>query len=471
MAEKISIIPTPKKAWLSEKTVSLQPYIDCVPQWNGLTEVVIASAQKICGLTLQQGPGGICICCDGSLPPEAYRLSIGERFVITAADYRGACHGASSLLQLLNGNGTLPCAEVEDWPDKDYRGLMINTVKYWHPFETLLHFTDMCFFLKIKYFHLHLTDVQNYTLPSRHFPKLTSTGNSYTEEQIVFLRAYAKARGVILIPELDMPGHMTFFNRVYPEVFSDELTEAAAQKDAKESSVVCAGNPKTFEAIRILIDEMMELFPEAPYIHLGGDEADYHRWDDCKHCQQYIREHQLSGSKELYAEFVGRVTDYVLHKGRTPIVWEGFSEEYAHHISKDVITVGWENYYMNADRLLANGYSVINCAWKPLYIVEYEDKIFDYRDVLHWHVHEWQHWWEKSPARDHPIAVEPTDQVLGAQVCVWSILYEEGVKRTAENLAAMSERVWTVDVICGEPEFERKLQPAMDKLFRLIADA
>lgn len=474
MIQKAGIIPSPKKACFGDKKPLATPVICCTePEWQELTDVIIRSADKIHGLKLQKGEGGITIARDETLPPETYRLQSGEVVRIFASDYQGACCGAATLLQMMNADGSIQLAEIEDWPDKDYRGLMINFVKYWHPFYTLLNYVDLCFYFKIKYFHLHLTDNQNYTLPSRRFPRLSETGNSYTEEEIQTLRAYARARGVILVPELDLPGHAAIFNRVYPEIFSDTMDpsyEEAQTDNARIPDIICAGNPKTCEAVLALTDEMLELFPESPYIHLGSDEANYHQWDHCLHCQQYIRDHDLKDSKDLYAEFVGRLTAHVLSRGRTPIIWEGFSEENAHHISRDVIVVGWENYYQTSDRLLENGFTLINCAWKPLYIVEYEGKIYHYQDIMNWDVYEWRNWWEKSAASKEPVRVAPTDKVLGAQVCVWSIPYKDGIVRTAENIAALSERVWTEKDGCTLEDFEKKLSPAMDCLLKLIGE-
>ena len=98
-----------------------------------------------------------------------------------------------------------------------------------------------------------------------------------------------------------------------------------------------------------------------------------------------------------------------------------------------------------------------------MYIVEYEGKIYHYDDIMDWNVYEWRNWLEASAAFKEPVRVEPTDKVLGAQVCVWSIHYEDGIVRTAENTAAMAERVWTVMDGCTPEAFETKLQSAVLK--------
>ena len=146
MIQNTGIIPTPKKACLAAEIMTVAPMIHCMEtQWQELTDVIIRSAAKIYGLELQKGEGGIVIIRDETLAPESYRLKAGEGVSIFASDYQGACYGAASLLQLLKKDGTIQRVEIEDWPDKDYRGLMINFVKYWHPFYTLNTHVSYCF--------------------------------------------------------------------------------------------------------------------------------------------------------------------------------------------------------------------------------------------------------------------------------------------------------------------------------------
>ena len=116
----------------------------------------------------------------------------------------------------------------------------------------------------------------------------------------------------------------------------------------------------------------------------------------------------------------------------------------------------------------------ILCAWKPLYIVEnintYEKDRFDFVDIWNWNVYEWQHFWEQSAAYPEPVRVEPTEQVLGAQICIWGLTYEREIARAVENMAAMSERVWNVEHICSQERFLDKLQKIVYDAFCLIAE-
>lgn len=478
--EQISLIPVPQNVSGENERIVIENHIVCEKkEWNDLINVFCKSFQKINGVEFTEGMGGIRIIFDEKLWQEEYCIKVDTEVKLYASSYEGASYGIASLLQLIDKDCTIQKLCIEDYPDKDYRGLMVDVARRWHPFGTLLHYVDVCFMLKIKYLHLHFSDDQSFTLPSAVFPKLSDEGKSYTQQEIKVLREYAKQRGIVLIPEIEMPGHATILNERYPETFSNELMENDYHKTITENgteigaeAVLCAGSEKAFSAVKILLDEVMGLFPDSQYIHLGGDEANYHAWDACAVCQQYIKDHGLKNSKELYADFIKRITDYVLSCGKTPIVWEGFSDEDSHMISKDVVVIGWENHYQNVYDLIKNGFKVINCAWQPLYVVGgvYEHERYHFEDILDWNVYEWQHWWKESKASLNPIRVQPTEQVLGAQICAWGLNYEREIAKTVENLAALSERSWSVLRICDKYQFQDKAYKILDKIFVLIAE-
>ncbi len=478
--EKISLIPVPKKVVGTDERVLVRKYIICEKEeWNDLIEVFCNAFKKINDVEFTEGIGGIRIIFNEQLWKEEYYIEVDNEVKLYASSYEGATYGIASLLQLIDADCTLSKVCIDDYPDKDYRGLMVDVARKWHPFWTLLHYIDLCFMLKIKYLHIHFADDQRYTLPSSVLPNLPDEGKSYTKQDIEMLCKYAKKREVILIPEIEMPGHVKILNKKYPEIFSNEMDAENYNKTITENgdtidgnSILCAGSEKTFSAVKQLLEEVMYLFPDSPYIHLGGDEANYHTWDSCKICQQYIKKHKLKDSKELYAEFVKRTTDYVLSRGRTPIVWEGFSDENSNMISKDVLVISWENHYQNVYDLLKNGFKVINCSWQPLYVVSgiFEHERYHFEDILDWNVYEWKHWWPESDASLNPIQIQPTEQVLGAQICAWELTYEREIQRIVENLAALSERSWSVKRICNKYDYQNKAYKILDKIYMLISE-
>ena len=477
----MNLIPVAKRVIERGEHMALEPLIYSVKaEWQPLVKIFRVCAEKIYGILYTEGDGGIEIIQDDSLTPESYVVDIDEKVQILAADYQGCAYALATLLQLLNEENQLEKVRIEDWPDKDYRGLMVDLAREWHPFHTVLHYVDVCFFYKVKYLHLHLMDDQSYTLPSKRFPKLSTPGKSYTLEEIEYLTEYARDRGVVLIPEIEMPGHAKSMTEAYPELFANPfdveegeilLTETGAKFERE--SVICTGSEEVFSNITALIDETLELFPDAPYIHLGADEVNTGAWAQCPVCRAYMEEHQIKDTQELFADFLARVTNYVLAKGKRPIVWEGFHKEYNHLLSKDVIVIGWECHYQMPDDLINAGFEVINCSWKPLYIVP--GRItgkpgWNEADILKWNVYEWQHWWEKSEATLNPFHLTPTEQVIGAQFCSWELTYEGEISSIIVRLAALSERTWSVKRCCTEMEFWQKLFKVMRKAFRLIAE-
>ena len=479
--EKSNIIPVPKSYIANGEKVSIKAAIAVEkPEWAAIAGCFSECFEKIFGIGVKEEGGGVRVVYDESISSEAYRIEVDAELVIYASEYRGAAYGAATALQLLSKTAEgieCPAAVIEDAPDKDYRCLMVDVARRRHPFGTLLHYVDLCFFYKVKYLHLHFADDQSYTLPSKAFARLPAKNWSYSFEEIEKLRAYANSRGVVIVPEIEMPGHAKALNNAYPEVFADKLDEGADIELVTEGgvavdkkSLICAGSAQAYEGITKLIDEVVELFPESPMIHLGGDEANIGLWEKCGVCRDYMKKHNLADAEELYCEFTARVSNYLLSKGRTPIIWEGFPKKYADKISKDVIIIGWENYYQTADSLIEEGFRVINGTWQPLYVVPSLTERWNAFDILKWNVYEWQHWWDNSAAKLNPIHIAPTEQVIGAQICVWRQTYEREIAYVAENLAAMSERTWSVQRKCDDDAFKRKLDVQSEKLFALIAE-
>lgn len=446
------IIPTPKQTTPSEGVTRIPlAYTVTDPAWAGYADTLSASFAKMFGRPLSVGEGGVRLVRDESLPPREYRLDTNEGAVLSAADDEGILYAIASFLlsvERVDEHITLGRALVADRPDSEWRALMVDLARRWHPLSAVLAYIDLCFILKVRYLHLHFCDDQRYTLPSAAFPRLAQEG-AYTAADIEKMRSYAAARGVILIPEIEVPGHATPLTRAYPEVFANRLVgegESLVSESGAvigKDSLICAGSADAFRGVRTLLRETAELFPDAPYLHIGGDEARIGLWEHCPACTAYMEEHHLDGVYELYSELVGRVAREVLALGKTPIVWEGFPKKGTHHIPKETLVIGWEcKYHMPYD-LVAEGFRVINAAWKPLYIVPHLTRRWGIPEILDWNVCNWQNWWMESAATHTPIQLEPTEQVIGAQLCVWECTYEQAIGRAMENLAALSERTWS----------------------------
>ncbi|MBR7111721.1 MAG: family 20 glycosylhydrolase [Clostridia bacterium] len=480
----ISLLPTPKKCTLeNEQYHPIAPTIYTeVPAWNDAVAAFCESVGKIYEIEMTvKESAGVLLKKDNTLAPNAYVLdSTGEEIVIRAATDEGAHYGLATALQLIScKDGTLAVQGVlmEDYPEKEYRSFMIATGRIFHPFKKMLKYVDLCYFYKVKYLHMHVADSFLYSIPSKAFPKLMKQGKYYTYQEIEELNRYAAARGITLIPEVECPGHTTLLAEAYPEVFADHADEARQTVcdptafEHGQAGVICAGSERSFEGIKTLFAEVAELFPNAPYIHIGGDEAPYETWEHCVDCRAYMKKHGLKNAYELYSEYVGRVASHVLSLGRTPIVWEGFPAEGAHYIPKETIVIAWESRYQLAPELLQNGFKIVNASWKPLYIVTptcYDH--YTYEDILNWNVYNWQNWHPKCAATLNPINVQPTADVLGGTLAAWSMQHEQLISRLLENMPAFSERTWTVLRQMDLDTYKRIFGCVSEKAAKLIAD-
>ena len=477
-----TIFPTPKRLDIKEGTVLLPPRIttDHAP-WAEYVSTLQASLEKIFELPVSEGTGGLLLHYDPSVPKDHYVFDSTDRITLTASDDDGILYAIATAIHAITvTKDGLLCrkAYVEDYPDKEYRTLMVDLAREWHAASTIYRYVDVCFMLKIKYLHLHFIDDERYTLPSRIMPKLNDHCRHYTPREIEEMRAYARARGVIIVPEFEAPGHAAFLVRSYPEYFANKtesgsdvsfVTEDGATVTA--DNILCAGSQRSLDAINLLIGEICQMFPESPYIHIGGDEANIKVWNFCSECVSYMKEHGIEDVYDLYSDFVGRVAQIVLDYGKTPIVWEGFPKKGSHRVPKETIVIAWESHYHLVGDLLEAGFQVINGSWLPLYIVPgYKHGRWGVEEILAWDVYNWQHWWEKSEAKLNPIHIPPTDQLLGAQISSWQCTYDQEIGRIMENLAALSERTWNLRRRWTDHEFQIRLIGTLQTVTRLIQE-
>lgn len=459
----VKIIPTPKEYSVSNDWVLIPLTYRC----NKDEDVILSFldyADRIHGVIFsktQADEAGIDITIDDTMAKEAYQIEIKDegKVHISAQNGQALSYAFASLLLMMEKTEeglSAPVMTISDFPEEkvSWRGLMIDLGRKWHPLKYILDAIDVCFLYKINRIQLHFSEFHSITLPSRAYPKLSTHGRTYSYAEIAYLREYAARRGIMIVPELDMPGHCRQFQQAYPEIFGT-------------SGVMCI-EEKTFRALETLIDELLELFPEAPYIHLGGDEAEIAKWEQCEGCVAYMKEHGLENVHAAYAHYLKRITDYVLARGRIPVLWEGFSKEYNDQISKDVLVMEWESLYQLAPPLLESGFTLINCSWIPLYVQTYRK--FDFQwcedDILDWDIYTWKHWSESSPASKEPIIVPSDSAVIGGQLCAWGdgltrqpsneMCCRDEFDRIEKRLPALAERTWNPTAEVDKTDFHER---------------
>lgn len=458
------IIPQPK-----QREISLDRYVSvpAIYESDFPQESIAAFADyldRVRSIAFEPAPKGRApgfrLIRDPSLAHGAYRIVVSEpgTVTVTAQNGEGLRYALASLLLSVEGTehlnrrskSRLPeqsflvfrTGTVADGPDEraPWRGLCVDVARKWHPIRWLYRAVDICWLYKLNRLQIHFADNEGFRLPLKQLPELADAPRCYTRAELAGLCGYAEQRGVTLIPEIDMPGHCERFCRRYPEIFG--------------TARIMRLGETAFSTLEAILCEVAELFPDSPYLHIGGDEAKAGEWLSDPESLSYMQARGLDTPEQAYAHFVGRMCRAVLAMGRTPMVWEGFPAEYNCLIPKETVVCAWESYYQPAPALIEGGFRVINCSWKPLYVLANSGHIWGQEEVLSWDIYGWDHFWAKSAAYDRGIRVPPTDAVLGGQMCVWGdglVAYPscEAACRLEsdwlrERLPAMAERVWNV---------------------------
>ena len=290
---------------------------------------------------------------------EGYILDITtNEILIQFRSPKGAFYAIQTLRQLLpesfeNGtfkgeNISIPCTVIEDEPQFKYRGMHLDVGRHMFSVEFIKKYIDALAMLKMNTFHWHLTEDQGWRIEIKKYPKLQEIasfrnetlvghyndepqqfdgktyGGYYTQKDIKDIVAYAKARQITIIPEIELPGHSKAAIAAYPELGCTGKQVEVATKWGVFEDIYCP-KEETFTFIENVLDEVLELFPST-YIHIGGDEAPKTRWKNCNHCQELIKKEGLKDEHELQSYFITRIESYLNKKGRQIIGWDEILE-------------------------------------------------------------------------------------------------------------------------------------------------
>ena len=251
----------------------------------------------------------------------SYRLRIAADGVrISARQWVGANHALATLAQLAGQDGHLPIAEIDDAPAFPWRGLMLDPARRFISLETLLSTLDGMAFHKLNVLHLHLTDDQGFRFQSTAHPKLASE-QSYRSDELRRLVAEASKRGIRVVPELDMPGHVTSWLCAHPEWGPRRMPVAPTNKFGPHPAVLNPADAAVYAAIDGLLGELAEVFPDE-FVHVGGDEVDPTWWRDSEEVANYMVAHGLKDANTLQAHFIARVVELAARRGKRVVAWD-----------------------------------------------------------------------------------------------------------------------------------------------------
>ncbi|MFK7978505.1 MAG: family 20 glycosylhydrolase [Saprospiraceae bacterium] len=394
---------------------------------------------------------------DKTLAKEAYQLSIDRQIKIKGGSYGAVAMGVTTLWQLMNPQLEVPKLEIKDEPANNYRSLMVDIARAWHDLTVLEELIVLCQWYKINYLHLHLTDDQSITFPSTAYPKLATEGRQYTKQELVELNEFAYERGVILVPEIDVPGHSSEFIKNRPDLFGIQDLD-------KNRYTINIGKEATYQALDVLLGEIATVFTHSPYIHIGGDEAFFDGLESDAEVIAYMKAKEIPTIKELFRHFIVRLNTMVQQHGKQTIVWAGFAEKGEIEIPKDIIVMLWEPQYYAPEQLEKDGYKIINASWKPLYVVNNRKWSADYI-YEQWNPRRWESWTNTSDFIGPEL--KTTNNIIGATMCAWEQHPWNEIHRLRKRIPAMNASLW------GTPKealavFQQKLATTDAKLSQLL---
>ena len=333
------------------------------PALKPAAEYAAKALQQVCGMefAVTKGKGSITLKLDAKNRAEgAYRLDVsGGNATVAGADYGGVINGIATLLQMFEpGGAAVENVSIADRPLYHWRGMHIDVSRHFFTVDELKRFVDVLAAYKFNKMHWHLTDDQGWRIEIKRYPLLTAAGawrshnnqdeicfarakawhnhdlllpadryrqvgeakeygGFYTQEQVKEVVAYAASRGIDVVPEIDMPGHMLAAVSNYKGVACSDKTGWGALF----SSPVCPGKDSALEFCKNVYEEVLPLFPYE-YVHIGGDEVAKENWEKCPDCQARIKEKGLKNEHELQSWFIGEMEQFFTAHGKKMIGWD-----------------------------------------------------------------------------------------------------------------------------------------------------
>lgn len=438
------------------------------------------------------GPG-IGLAIDQALTASAYRLEVGGTGVsIVGGDQAGVLHGLQTLRQLLaqadiSEQGVqLAQLVITDQPRFGYRGMHLDVSRHFFDVDFIKRYIDLLALHKMNVFHWHLTDDQGWRLESKAFPRLTDVGawrsgtvvghthdagamsdgrrygGYYSWDEVREVVAYAAQRHIMVVPEIDVPGHASAMIAAYPELGCGE-SQAKVQTHFGVFPEILCPSDATFTFLETLLTEVAELFP-GPYIHIGGDEVRKDRWEDCDLCDALMKAHALEDHGELQAWFVNRTETIVNALGKRIIGWDEILDG---EVRPSATVMSWRG-QEGGIRAARAGHDVIMTPLQHVYFDFYQGSSVDEPMAIHGltrlpDVYAFQ----PVPAE---LSAKERGHILGAQANLWTeyVPTETDAERMVlPRMSALAEVLWTPVEKRNFEAFAQRL-PALEAQLRAL---
>ncbi|GHV66278.1 hypothetical protein FACS1894199_09360 [Bacteroidia bacterium] len=410
--------------------------------------------------------------------PEGYVLDVKKKQIIIKANApAGVLHGIQTLRQLLGASPvetghapSLRCGKITDYPTLSWRSLMLDESGYFKGKEAVCRLLDNMSQLKMNVFHWHLVDMPGWRIEIKKYPELTKTGayrispdrkgfgatgnesgfvdkpqgGFYTQEEIKEVVAYATARHITIVPEIEMPAHATEVIEIYPWLGIPKEGTKKTPDNLMGTYVFDVTDPKVIEFLQDVLTEVIALFP-SKVIHLGGDEVDYSHWKNSPAVSQYMKEKGIKTPAELHIDFTNKMSQWLASKGRRLMGWNeitganihGWGENDDHatekHLAPDAVVQFWEGNPSLVKKAVEDGYDVVN-----------SNARFTYLDYTHKSI-SLEKAYSFAPVPEG-LTEEQKKKVLGLGCQLWTYLVpdENALNyRVYPRIAAYAEVGWT----------------------------
>jgi len=363
---------------------------------------------------------------------ESYTLEVAtDGAKLSAATPLGTMHGLQTFLQLVEPGAAgfdVPVVSINDQPRFPWRGIMFDVGRHFIPLDILRRNVDGMEAVKMNVFHWHLSENQGFRIESKKFPKLQELGSDglyYTQDEVRDFIAYARERGIRVVPEFDMPGHSTAWFVGYPDLASGPGPYQIDRKWGVMNPAMDPTNEKTYKFLDEFIGEMAKVFSDH-FFHVGGDEVNGKQWDANEKIQEFKKAHNIADNKNLQAYFSQRVQKIVTKHGKAVVGWD---EVFIPGVPKDIVIQSWRGQASLAEAasqgyrgILSNGY-YIDLGWSA---------------ARHYAV---------DPMGGAAANLTPEQQklILGGEATMWSeyVNSENMDSRVWPRCAAIAERLWS----------------------------
>lgn len=398
---------------------------------------------------------------------EAYRLGVTPKGItLSASSDKGLFWGVQTLRQLMpqevsrEHSASIPALQIDDAPAFGYRGHMLDVSRHFYPVSFIKKQLDLMSYYKLNTFRWHLTDDQGWRIEIKQYPRLTEVGawrteadgsrygGYYTQAQVREIVEYARKRNVMVIPEIEMPGHASAAIAAYPELSCSKKPIPVQIGWGVFKGVYCVGDETSFTFVQHVLDEVIPLFP-APYVHIGGDEVPAGAWADCTSCAPLKSKLGIHDEAGLQSYFVKRIQAYLTSKGKTMIGWDEILEG---GVDRSAVIEVWRG-DAEGRKALANGNRIVNAS--PYYLDTPLSRLTVEKLYL------------TDPLGDADYAAH-RELVLGAEAPLWSERADpmNAEERLYPRLLAFAERWWrggTADA-ASYAAFHQRLQAQYPRL-------